>query len=180
MTLENVKQEILNRTKKDNQNILEEAKSEAKKIKDLGKKEISDYNESLKQNEEKIIKDYKVIKEASLDFGFRRNKFEVESNLMDMTKKEAYNSLINLPSSRRSEHIQKLIKSASEQINIARVYCSRADMDLIKGYETVEEKIAGGIIAENKEGDERIDLSYDSLIEEVFSDNVSEIRKRLL
>ncbi|MBT3465193.1 V-type ATP synthase subunit E, partial [archaeon] len=38
----------------------------------------------------------------------------------------------------------------------------------------------GGIIAENSDGDIQVDYSYDALLEEAFSDNVSEIRKKLL
>ncbi|MBT3464946.1 hypothetical protein HN451_08175, partial [archaeon] len=149
MTLDKVKQEILDKTNKDNQKIIEEAKKEAKGIKELGKKDISEYKKNLEENELRIIKEYKIVKDAALDFGIRRHKFEVDSKLMELTKDEAYKSLKGLKSAKRKSHINKLLKIVSKQMDIARVYCNKKDESLINGFEVVKSEVVGGIIAEN-------------------------------
>ena len=99
---------------------------------------------------------------------------------MELTKDEAYKSLKGLKSAKRKSHINKLLKIVSKQMDIARVYCNKKDESLINGFEVVKSEVVGGIIAENSDGDIQVDYSYDALLEEAFSDNVSEIRKKLL
>jgi V/A-type H+-transporting ATPase subunit E len=180
MTLDNVKTDILERTKREAKGIIKEADKEAKRIEELAQRDIENYKQSLKDNEERIISDYERMKEASWQFSVRKNRFEMESKLLDELKKNISSKLSKLDANTRKEHLTALLKDAQKKLKVARVYCSKSDIGYIKGVQAVSSDISGGLIAENLEGDIRIDYSYETLLRSAFGEKISEIRAKLL
>ena len=69
----------------------------------------------------------------------------------------------------RWEHIRKLIDIGKEKITIAKVFCNQQDFEFVSGFECYPTEISGGVILENPDSSERIDLSYETLIKKIYT-----------
>lgn len=82
--------------------------------------------------------------------------------------------LAELPEKTRQTHIKALVKKAKEIIPDGKVWGAHKDakaLDGLKDYKHAGDvAIAGGIIVESASGDARLDLSYETILDEAWRD----------
>ncbi len=152
---------ILSEAEQEKNMILQRAKDNLKEKKDLVKAELKQYkdtNEALNQSEASSYE--------------KRKRLEVESKVLGLVYDSVSEKLEKLDQSKRKEHL-KLIEGSSDFPN---KYCSAKDSKIIKAKTT---DIIGGLILENKDSTQRVDLSYDSILEDIKKNSLSEIYKVL-
>ena len=171
MTLvDKVREEIINNTQDIAEKIIKEAKAEEKNI-------LKQVDDSLKEKKKIInagIEEYRKKNNALLDTEIdslvKRKKLEIESRIINEVFELSMKRLSNLSESKRKKHI-KSIPRLSKEFPI--IYCSEKDKKLVKDSKIID--INGGLVLESKNGMERIDLSYGSILYEIKKENLSEI-----
>ncbi|MFH1181739.1 MAG: V-type ATP synthase subunit E family protein [Candidatus Woesearchaeota archaeon] len=179
MGLEKVKDDVLEKAKHEAAKLAAEAEDEAKRI----KREKAKASEALSREAEKKLEAQKseMISRAvsSAELEAKKEMLNARKDIINRIFAEAKRRLKAIPQSRRNSHIAKLLEIAGRELEIARVYCNESDLKNIQGFNAEKAEIIGGIIAENKEGTVRVDLSYDSLLEEVYRESLKEVSEVL-
>jgi V/A-type H+/Na+-transporting ATPase subunit E len=179
MGLEKVKEEVLSKAKQEAEKLLADAQSEAKRIKKEREKQLDSLRKDAEarlasQREEATAK---AVSSAELEA--KKEMLNARKEIIREVFDNVKESLRALPTSTRKVHIAKLLEMAGKELDIAKVYCAEADLKNISGYPSEKADILGGIIAENKEGTIKVDLSYDTLLEEVYKDSLKEVSEAL-
>lgn len=176
MGLDEVKQEILNNAKKQAKKIIEDAEKERDSL-------INNANEQIKELKNKIDEEIKITIEQYKSMVFtetsaflKKQKLNLEKNLVDEVFENVKKNLNELQEKKRKEHLLKILdKFSSKEFN--KIYCSEKDIKLLEKYSPKKENILGGIIFENNAGEVRIDFSYDSLLDEIKKEYISNVSK---
>ena len=175
MGLEELEKEIVENGRKEAERILKEGSDEAailaegykKKEKELKAKAEAGIKTALEQLEKK---------ETSLaEFNSRKALLETKKVLLDGLFAKISARLEKLDEKARAGHISRLIEQAKKRIEVYAVHCNKRDKRHIKGFEGFEAEILGGVIAENREKTERIDLSYETLLEQIKEKHLGRI-----
>ena len=179
MGLEELEKEIIENGRKGAERIIKEGSDEAaviaegckKKEKELRAKAEAEIKTALEQLEKK---------ETSLaEFNSRKALLETKKMLLDGLFEKISARLERLNETSRAKHIGQLIARAKKRIDIYAVHCSGQDRKHVKGCECLEAPISGGIIVENRDKSERIDLSYETILEQVKEKHLGEIGRML-
>ena len=179
MGLEAVREEIIKNAKEQESALIAEARKEASRIIKDAEAKVREIEE---KNEAEAKKSIEAIKKQALASGEMESKklqLEAKKQAIEMAFEEAKKSLESTDSSKRESMTKNLIEKAKKEIDVACVYCSRADAKFLKGIKTENADIAGGIIAENKETTIRVDYSFDTLLESVKEFEMQNISKLL-
>lgn len=172
MGLEELKQEILNKAKNSADTIIKSAEEEAKKIVNDAKAKVEEYKKAQHSEMKRKIENMEKLYMASANAVAKQILLEKKKQLIEDVFKEAKKQLIKQRINRK--YIEKLLKKAEKEIEINRVYCNKSDTTEIKKYNTKEEETYG-IIAENKDGTMRVDLSFDTVLEDIKAKSLHEI-----
>ena len=168
--MKKVKEQILKTTQEKADGIISEANKEKQLIlKQVEKKlavnsksfesEIESYNQKTKDYLDTEISSYK-----------KRKSLELETEIISKVFDKVLVELDKLSDKKRKEHIDLILKKIKEYPVL---YCSSKDINLIKKSKST--KILGGLVLENKEGSQRIDLSYNTLVEDIKKEHISEV-----
>ena len=88
-------------------------------------------------------------------------------------------NLVSLKAPKRKEHIKRLVEKAKKEIDVKYVYCNKTDKKPMGAIKTQEAEILGGIIAENKKKDVRVDYSYETLLEDIKEKYLQDLGNKL-
>jgi vacuolar-type H+-ATPase subunit E/Vma4 len=100
----------------------------------------------------------------------------MEKNIIEEVFGLAEQGLQKLNKKSREDHLKKILHSG---FKFSKVYCAKSDVTLVKGHKAEVTEIAGGAILENKDGDIRLDLSYETILSNIKQDNLDEVAKAL-
>jgi len=177
MGLEEVKQEVLLKGKKEADEIMGQAGKEAEAI-------ISDAKERIRQMEKKnhegLQRHLETMEKKELTkakFEVKKLLFEAKKEIIDDVFDRAKNSLLKIKPNDNRKFMKSLLKKA--QVRVKYIYTNKRDKGLVKGFSWKEEAIAGGIILENADKSVRIDYSYNSLLEQTKENCLSDLAKLL-
>ena len=68
---------------------------------------------------------------------------------------------------------------AKNDIEVAKIYCNKKDLKVLKDFKAEAADITGGLIAENKEGTVRVDYSFDTMLQNIKENELQSINKVL-
>lgn len=175
MGIEEIKKEILEKAK----NLTKSSAKEAERERDSIMKAAEDSIQKLKEKSEKdadyVIEQYRLANIAGVTSAIKKEKLNVEKEIMAEVLAKAQEKLSALNSAARKKHFEKMLKAGKDY---SRVFCSKKDVQLIKSKpETAD--ILGGLILENKEGTMRIDMSYDNLLSQAKDETLAEVSRML-
>ena len=179
MGIEEVKTEILAKARKDSERLLAEAEEEAAKIRKQFQQQLQDYRKQREAEKQKSLDMIKRMNEAQLQTELKMRSMDERKKWIENSFHEARKKIMALPEKQRKEHILKLLARAAKEIDIGTVYCASKDRKAVSGYAAKEVDILGGIIAETKDQNVRVDYSYDTLLEQVRENKLSELSKAL-
>ncbi len=173
MGLEEVKKEILDNARKEAKLIHSEADKEIKEIDALTQKRIEEVKASYDEEARLAIEQYKTMIVAETASLINKERLAMEKEIID----EVFNlALENLSSSKnREKHLKKMVTLTKQ--GYSKIYCSEKDMKLVKG--AVKHPISGGIVLEDSLGEQRLDLSYDTILKEMRQESLAEVAKIL-
>lgn len=176
MGFNQLKKSITQKTDKEADRVVKEAYKEADEAK--RKQEIE-----LDEKEKQAMEDAKATTEmmekrelASAGLEAKKKKLIAKKELVEKTFEEAKNNIDKqLKKKERKELIQKLLDKAQNEIDVGKVYCNKIDAELVSGKEVEQKDMLGGIIVENKSGQVIIDYSFETLLEDIKNNQMSDI-----
>ncbi len=177
MGLEEVKKEIIEKAKREADAILKDADKEAKEIVTETKDKIEQYKKDMDVQQEARIAGLEKVYSASANAAAKGIILEKKKEIIISAFDEAAKIIAKQSKSRK--YIEKLLAKAQSEIEISTVYCNKQDVSGIAGFKAMPENISGGVIAENKEGTIKVDLSYDSILADIKAKNLHEIAEIL-
>ncbi|MBS3116411.1 hypothetical protein J4421_02320 [Candidatus Woesearchaeota archaeon] len=180
MTLENVKKELLQEAKKEAQRLKQDAEKEVDLINKKVKEEITACRKEAQHHAEELLKENKRKTMAAAQFDALRlrsaAKKEIIGRLIEKTRKK----LLSLSEKERREWLQKLLEKAKKEIAVATIYLAPQDLNLLKENVKVRETtISGGLIAESEEGQVRVNLSVEELLQTLQEEKTMELSEVL-
>ncbi len=163
MSIETLKEEILQEAHSEAARIMNPAKKESAKIVAEAKKRVESLRLSRQDELKKTIELIRKQEAGKRELERKKQLLEVRKSLVDDAFSEALNEFQSCDVKKRAAILAALLKLAEREIIVATVTCRKEDASLIKKYQTRPGNIAGGIIAENKDKTLIVDLSYESL-----------------
>lgn len=169
MGLEQVIDEVRTRADARAQEIVSEARAEAEQIVADAKAKAAEYEAKKLADGEKDAAQLKATATSHAEFESRKARLGAESEMRDALRSQILEAFNGLKKTDRNKHIKKLVATAKEAIPDGRIWSNETDANTAEktGYDfagTVD--IAGGIIVESTDGKVRLDLSYETLIDD--------------
>ena len=179
MGLETVKEEILSNAKEQSNSIIAEARKEASRITREAEKKMEQMNEKNDAETKKILEMIKRQELANAELENKKMLLEAKKQAIEGVFSEAMKKLETLEDKTREVYIKKLLEKARNDIEIAHVYCNKKDSKFLKGFNAEPISIIGGLMAENKEKQLRVDYSFETLLQSIKENELQNISKIL-
>ncbi|MBI4153234.1 hypothetical protein HY497_01810 [Candidatus Woesearchaeota archaeon] len=181
MGLQEVKKKIVEEAERQAKLLTDSADAEIQKIDGSVKKEMVEYEKELKRNAEGMLKTAERKEHAAAEFEGKRMLLDAKKAAIDKVVQEARKRLQKLSLAERKKLLEQLMKKAEKEIGVKKVYVNAKDMPTVKrkGIDAVQKDILGGLVAETGDGKISIDLSFDTLLEQLQQDHLREISEAL-
>jgi V/A-type H+/Na+-transporting ATPase subunit E len=176
MAIEDVRREILDNAKNEAKSILKEAESVNKEVMDAAKAQVDSIKKQTEEETKIAIENYKTRVLAETNSGLKKQRLQLEKNLIQEVFDDALHKLEKLDVKARSKHVTNLVESNKEY---GVVLCSKKDESNFKSYKPTVIDITGGVILEDKNGEIRLDLSYETMLSSIKNDSLSEVAQIL-
>lgn len=179
MGLEDVKKGLEKQLKQERQAIEKETENKREELMQKAKKEIEAYAQKMR---EKTAQEQQAIEKKEVSTAKLAAKKEVlkaKKSLIDKAFAAALQELVSQPDKKRKAILERLVTQAANSIDVKTVYVSKQDKDLVKADAVKTASIAGGVICENEQGTQRVDLSYETLLAEVREQHLKEVAQAL-
>lgn len=179
MGLEAVKEEILGSAKGQATSLIAEARKEANRILREAERKIEEMQEKYDLETKKILDNIKRQELASAELENKKIVLEAKKQIIESVFIEAGKKLESLDDKKREAFIKKMLDKTKNDIDISYVYCNRKDSKFLKVYNVEPIKIAGGLIAENKDKTIRVDYSFETILQGIKENELQSINKIL-
>lgn len=176
MAIEDVRREILDNAKNEAKSILKEAESVKKEVMDAAKVQVDSIKKQTEEEAKITINNYKTRVMAETNSGLKKQRLQLEKELIQEVFDDALIKLGKLNVKTRTKHVTKLVESNKEY---GVVLCAKKDETSLKGYKPNNVDIAGGVILEDSIGEVRLDLSYETLLNDIKKNSLSEVAQIL-
>jgi|TARA_Y100000310_G_C20643704_1_gene795399 V/A-type H+-transporting ATPase subunit E len=180
MGLEKIKEEILQKSALSEKSILAEADSKVAKIKAAASEKIKQLEQEAAQKLQAETKSIESRETSLANMESQKMLFEVKKDILDKTYAEAFEKIKNMPKKDREQTIQKLFEAANKEIDVSVVQANDLDKDFL-GSEVKVESLDGdgGIICETKDGNIRVNLTFQTIFDDLKEKTVKETSKIL-
>lgn len=189
MSLETVVEDIREKARGDAERILSEADIEGKEIVDKAKKEAAIIKVLGKEEMGRRIELEREQKFSSANLAAKQKTLERKRDLLELVRQEIENEISQIKGKEREELTEKLIESSMEEFKDVKdvvVYCKLEDgkllKSLLKKHKDVkyggEYECIGGVVMESESARMRVNNTFDSVIETVWTEelkNISEV-----
>ncbi|MBN1785420.1 MAG: hypothetical protein JW825_00320 [Candidatus Methanofastidiosa archaeon] len=204
MSLDQVLDQINEVTKKEVDMILEEGRLEAFRITENARNEAEKLREQKNRELESTLEKLKEIRLSKVRMEYKRKKLEMEreiikklwervrekvSEIDDETNKRLIRRLLHIARATPVFSISSITYVDHDLVEVPTkrpfyIYSNPRDEDTIRKYSDLEYSgnidCIGGIVAESEDRHWKINLTYDSLLEEVFENSMKKAYKNLL
>lgn len=182
MGLEQVKKEILDKASEEAKAVIEKGRKEAESIMRKTDGEITIYRKKVEEEGVKLMEsmERKII--AAAEFDVKKMKLDRKKEMMDLVMEGVKKRLEGLPENSREANIKRLLAKARKDIEVKFVHANPKDRKIVQkisGVEYKETDIIGGIVAESRDMNFSVDLSYDGMLEDIKKKHLQEIAKSL-
>jgi len=190
MSLETVVEDIRGKAREDAERILSEADIEGKEIVDKAKKEAAIIKVLGKEEMGRRIELEREQKFSSANLAAKQKTLERKRDLLELVRQEIENEISQIKGKEREELTEKLIESSMEEFKDVKdvvVYCKLEDKKLIKSllkkHKDVkyggEYECIGGVVMESESARMRVNNTFDSVIETVWTEELKNISELL-
>ncbi|MHC3438115.1 V-type ATP synthase subunit E [Natrialbaceae archaeon A-gly3] len=183
------------------EDIREEAHARAEDIRDEGESRAEeivsaaeeDAEEILEAAEAEVSREVDQLREqrlSSAKLEAKQKRLEARRNVLGEVREQVEDELAALEGNTREELTRSLLEATSEEFDVGndvRVYGREDDQQLLEsiledfdGYEYAGEyDCLGGVVVESDQSRVRVNNTFDSVLEDVWEDNLREISERL-
>lgn len=174
MGLEQVVADVQRATETKAQSIVEDAKAEAAKLLDAARSDVDAYtNRVMARAQQDADQEHARIVSAA-EFEARKMVLTKENDLRAKLRSAIVDGLAKLDAGVRKDHLAKLVQTAQATISSGTLFVTASDADQLPadhGY-TVDAslKAAGGLIVESEDRELRLDLRYETLLDDTWRD----------
>jgi V/A-type H+-transporting ATPase subunit E len=190
MSLETVVEDIRGKAREDAERILSEADIEGKEIVDKAKKEAAIIKVLGKEEMGRRIELEREQKFSSANLAAKQKTLERKRDLLELVRQEIENEISQIKGKEREELTEKLIESSMEEFKDVKdvvVYCKLEDEKLLKSllkkHKDVkyggEYECIGGVVMESESARMRVNNTFDSVIETVWTEELKNISELL-
>ena len=179
MGLESVKDEILSNAKEQAASLIAEARKEANKIMKAAEIKVEQIKEKSEAETKRIIDIIKKQELASVELENKKMLLESKKQIIDSVFVEAKEMIMSLDDKKREAYTKKLLERTKNEIELAYIYCNKKDMKFLRGLSVEPVSIIGGLIAENKEKNIRVDYSFETMLQIIKENELQNINKIL-
>lgn len=173
MGLDQVVNEVRDGAEKRAQEILDAATAEADAILTNARNEVQAYQKDRAAQAERDSEQLQRQHVSNAKFEARKLVLETERELRTTLRNTIVAGLGELAAGARKKHLSALLDRATEVIPEGKVWGAKQDAGVLKAsnYEHAGDlDIAGGLVVESKDGSVRLDLSYETLLDDVWRD----------
>lgn len=180
MSIKSLSQDILSQVEEKKQEFSSFYEQELRNLEEELNREYEQYRVKLAQQFEEEFQKNKLSMLGSAQSRATAIELEAQEKFEKQLKQEVTLRLESLDESSKKEFYKKLFKEVSSQIECSYIECNPKDKSL---FETVVSKktliktnssINGGFIAYTKDKSQSIDVSFSTILDEVFQDYVCE------
>ncbi len=184
MGLERLARTIISSAEEDAAKIISEAKEAASRIRAEQEKEIKE----LEKSHEKRLGDEIQMMErrmmSSVNLDVKKQILSAKKEMVETVLEKARESISKgIAEKERERVIARLLKKAGDEIEIGTIQCNRKDMSAVKrlarGVKVAEKGIIGGIIAVSSDNRTIVDYSFDAMLNDIGSRELSRISELL-
>ncbi|MBI2143242.1 hypothetical protein HYU20_02770 [Candidatus Woesearchaeota archaeon] len=182
MGLEKVKEEILEKARKDASEVVDAAKAEAKAIIRNAEKQMQDYQKLVEEEEERTADLMKRREVASAELELQKKLLSAKNELIEGVFGQAGKKLRLRNDKSREADVKALLKAASGEMDVAAVQCNSRDSRFLEGSAlkvVKSDSMLGGIIAESPDGKLRVDYSYETLLGQARVKVLGDVARKL-
>ncbi len=156
------------------QKLLDDAKTDADSIIAAAKDKAKAYEQQRMAAAEKDVAQLQAQILSSAEFEARKTVLTAESELRGELRQAILDGFANLDDATRKKHFDALLQRAQAIIAKGTVHAAKADAKLVDGQNVYSKgdpvDIIGGIIVESASGENRLDLSYETLLDGLWRD----------
>ena len=190
MRLETVVEDIREKARGDAERILSESDAEGKEIIDKARKEASVNRAVGKEEISRKIELEKEQKFSSTNLAAKQKTLEKKRDLLELVRQEIENEISQIKGKEREELTGKLIESSIKEfigVKDVFVYGNLEDEKLLKSllkkHKGVkyggEYECIGGVVMESESARMRVNNTFDSIIETVWTEELKNISELL-
>jgi len=181
MGLEAIQEEILEETSHIGAMQIEEARKKAEAIKEDTRKLIEEENRKNEAEIESLIAQIKSAIEAKAKFEIKKLELNSKKEIIDQIFKKAEEKIRSLDPKIEEGLIKTLLADAKSEIDVATILCNEKTKRYMPSNMHVKVTgMAGGLIAENKDGTIRVDNRFETILAEVRKNALKNIAKSIL
>ena len=189
MSLDTVVEDIRDEARARAEEIRDEADAEAEEILAEARADAEEIREEREQETERQIEQEREQKLSGAKLEAKQSRLEAKRDILQEVRADVETAIANLEDN-REELTQALLEDAATEFDDAddvAVYGRADDQDLLEsileeydGFEyTGEYECLGGVVVESESSRLRVKNTFDSILEEVWEDNLREISERL-
>lgn len=187
MSLETVVEDIREEARETAEQIREEADREADEIIEEAEQEAEQIREDAKQEAEKQIEQERKQARSNAQLKARQQRLGARRDLLSEAHDRVADALAEIPDEDRQELTDALLDAARQEFTAEEliVYGREDDQSLIKELLADAEQFGGtrdclgGVVVEGPNGRVRVNNTFDSVLEEVWEENLQKISNRL-
>ena len=180
MSLDEVASKVTEKGKRESNQILKEAGQQSLQILNKAEKEAKAIVAEARDKAEKQIKLMREQEMSSAEVEGRRNMLKTEKDILDTVKSKTFEALKAAPLPKREEMIGGLVKQASTIISEGYVYANAQDAPSVKRLASKYQysgdiDCAGGLVIESLDRSQKLDLRYETLLEDLWQEKIGEV-----
>ena len=190
MSLETVVEDIREKARGDAERILSESDAEGKEIIDKARKEASVNRAVGKEEISRKIELEKEQKFSSTNLAAKQKTLEKKRDLLELVRQEIENEISQIKGKEREELTGKLIESSIKEfigVKDVFVYGNLEDEKLLKSLLKKHKGVKyggeyewiGGVVMESESARMRVNNTFDSIIETVWTEELKNISELL-
>tara|TARA_Y100000310_G_scaffold117117_1_gene115822 strand:+ start:616 stop:1170 length:555 start_codon:yes stop_codon:yes gene_type:complete len=181
MALEDVKQQLLKEAEARATKIVAEADSSVDAAKKQVDVDVETYKKELVSQNESMLKAHKQKELAQAEFDGKKALLDAKKEVMGEVIGAAKDSLEKLAPPKRKALNEALLKEASKEIAVKQVVLAKKDLRTITkaGIGKISGDISGGLIAETSDGKILVDLSVETMLEQIKEEKLQELSEVL-
>jgi len=190
MSLDTVVEDIREEARARAEDIREEGEARAEEIREEAEADAEEIREEAEREVERTIDQEREQTLSSATLEAKQKRLAARRETLQSVHDAVEASVADLSGDRREELTRALVDATTEEFGDAdsvQVYGRAADEDLLRevladydGYEWAgEHDCLGGVVVESEASRVRVNNTFDSVLEEVWEDNLRTISERL-
>jgi V/A-type H+-transporting ATPase subunit E len=190
MSLETVVEDIRDEARARAEEIRSEGEERAEEIVSEAERDAEEIREEAERDAERSIQQEREQKLSSAKLEAKQERLDARRQLIEGVRDDVESEIAAIEGDERAELTRTLLDAAAEEFEDAdtvSVHGREEDEELLEtileeyeGFEVGEPiECLGGVVVESESSRVRVDNTFDSVLEEVWDDNLREISARL-